>query len=179
MTVLRESRDARIRGRYRQAAVAYLALGAAVVATTLLVPGMLSPERRAQLSPAVGAAALAGVLVVGLLVWRGHRKITLLASLSGVVRSIVFLLDGLGTHVEFRPAAPLPSSWTDVAALRGFLEAELATRTPFFETFPMPARPVLDLGGVAVTTAMVAFLEAALMAAVVLMLWRAVRAGPR
>lgn len=124
--------------RYRQAAVAYLGLGLAVVAVTVASPELLRPERRADLAHLVVALPFVG-LFAALIAWgdrwtaavarglgagRGRalrigshvrEKLTILLTLSAAGRTLVFLGEGLGRRLErtvegwsLAPAPPRP-----------------------------------------------------------------------
>jgi hypothetical protein len=142
--MLRQSRRHGVLRRYHQAAIVYVVFGLVVMATSLL-PGMISEVRRASAGPGLLAAGAVAILLVGALIWRGHRKFTLLLVLTALYRVAAFTLNALGWHFEFALEASRPSSWADLAAVRRFIEAELATGSPFHELIALGDRPPVAL----------------------------------
>jgi hypothetical protein len=190
MAIIRERRKSAIQGLYSSAALIYLVLGGIVVATSRL-PGVL-PDR-----PGTGDTQLdrlAPLLFLGvatLVLWRAHRKLSILLMLHSLYRGVVFLLNGLGNHLGITTDATMPEAgnWADPQAVQAFFEAELATDTPFYETaslsgraairlaeaLPLPESMLAPVQGFVVQPAQVAFLNALLLLIVALGIWRAVR----
>lgn len=122
-------RPDRHRDPYRQAALAYCVLGALVVMLTIATPEMARPERRADLAHlliglpvflvfalliAWGDLAAAGCLrLLGVTAERARQlgqstreKLVMLLSLSALMRTLVFLANGLGARPRFALASP-------------------------------------------------------------------------
>ncbi len=116
--------------RYRLAGAVYFVLGAAIMAITVLTPGLASPERRADLvhllvglpffalfalAVAYGDRALAWLLrLLGTSAEKagragrwGREKLVMLLTLSALGRTFVFAANGLGWKpgVDWRPLA--------------------------------------------------------------------------
>ncbi len=83
--------------KFRQAAVAYAGVGAIVIILTLL---FAVPARKAGLLLSV-APGLFFVLVFAYLVYKKFRILTMVLGALAGVRTIIFLLNFLGLHVEF------------------------------------------------------------------------------
>lgn len=90
------------RSRYRTAGAVYFLLGSAVMAITVLTPGLASPERRSDLVQLlVGVPFFA--LFAALIAWGdrlvgswAREKLTMLLTLTGLGRVFVFTANGLG-----------------------------------------------------------------------------------
>lgn len=111
------------RRRYLQAGLAYAAAAVLTIPITLLVPGLLSPQRAEDvrfLLYAVPVVVLIGALIawgdraigwlLGILrlpeAWRGklgrtvQHGLALALSLTGLGRTVLFLSDGIGQRIE-------------------------------------------------------------------------------
>ena len=116
--------------RYRIAGLIYFALGAAIMAITVLTPGLASPERRTDLihlaaalpffalfalAIAYGDRAVAWLLRLARMAPEGalragswtREKLVMLLTLSALGRTLVFASGGLGWKpgIEWRPLA--------------------------------------------------------------------------
>ena len=83
--------------KFHQAALAYAGVGIIIVTLTLL---FAVPGRKAHLLFTL-APGLFFVLVFAYLVYRGFRILTMILCILAGVRTLVFLLNFAGVHVEF------------------------------------------------------------------------------
>jgi len=180
VTVLRQSREGAIRGRYRLAAIVYLVLGLVVMGLTHL-PGMEKALPLPFLAEWRVPVAVAAMFIATAMIWGAHRWLTWLISLFPLYRLIMLAVNATtANHLELRPdpTTVLPPSLTDVAAWQAFIQAEMASSTPFYEFEKFVNAAAHAPGPLAVyefKAALISWLGVVLLAIVVLTLWRAAR----
>ncbi len=194
MAILRERRQQALQRLYVQAALVYLLLSLIVTGISYL-PGMMTPEQRAQMGSEVAVITVMYIAIATLVIWRSHRKLSFLLLLASLFQAVVRLMDGLGTRLAIEVETKVPETLTDPGSLQAFFQKETATSTPFFQTSPIADRDpivlsealqsaripsgVLErLSGNSVPPAYLSLFSAFLLLVVALMLWRAVRRRP-
>jgi len=187
MAVIQQAHEQLVRSRYRQAALAYLVLGLAVMGLTHL-PGMEKVVPTPFLSDWRVPVAVFAMFVATALIYGAHRVFTLFVALFVLYRGVVLALGAIAArHLELRPdpSVVLPETWTDPAALQALVQGEMASATPLYElahvqagNASLPATVGAALGNPSFSTTMVAWVCVGLLVIVLLLLFRAARLAP-
>jgi hypothetical protein len=195
VAILRERRQEAVHRVYHRSAILFFILAVIAAKLAWLVPvtqpggELASPEWQSL-------AMWAFVILIGaIVVWTAHRKLIFLLSLLCLALAATYIGAALGNRLAIGTEATLPETLTDPAALLAFIQQEVATKSPFFETIKVNAQqpfplgqsfvsvPVLSnlmpsTGGPSVSPTVLLYAGAALLILATLVLWRAIRNKP-